>query len=164
MTVFRTFGMITLAMVFTLMVSGTAATHEGHGPSEKRLFTKHFEETLFDITKRASYSIEILLDEKEHKIGKDTIGMVVHDAHDEDVKGAQLTIVHKDLSTGADAPGKLSVVDKGNGLYIISGLDLKRAGKWELSITVKKDRVEDSVKFVFPDALKDRPAKGKYSP
>ena len=53
------------------------------------------------------------------------------------------------------------MTDKKNGLYIVSGLDLKREGKWELLITVKKAGVEDSVKFIFPDVLKDRPAKGR---
>ncbi len=46
----------------------------------------------------------------------------------------------------------------------MSGLDLQKPGKWELSIMVKKDSVEDGVKFILPDALKDRPAKGRYSP
>jgi len=58
----------------------------------------------------------------------------------------------------------LTVTDKKNGLYIVSGLDLKREGKWELLITVTKTGAADSVKFIFPDVLKNRPSKGKYSP
>ena len=65
---------------------------------------------------------------------------------------------------GKTAPGKLTVTDKKNGLYIVSGLDLKRDGKWELFITVRKGGVEDRVKFIFPDVLKERPTKGSYSP
>ncbi len=61
-------------------------------------------------------------------------------------------------------PGPLTITDKQNGLYIISGLDLKKDGRWELLVTVKKGDVEDSVKFVFPDVLKDRYPKGRYSP
>jgi hypothetical protein len=91
-------------------------------------------------------------------------GLVVHDNRDADVVGAELTIVQKDLSTGETVPVKLTVTDKKNGLYIVSGLDLKREGKWELLITVNKTGVSDRVKFIFPDVLKNRPAKGKYSP
>jgi len=138
--------------------------HEGESHPAKLLFTKHFEETLFDVTDRAAYSVELLLDDKEFDIGKNVVGIVVHGAGDEDVVGAELVITHKDLATGIIAPGKLAVVDKKNGLYTVSGLDLKKAGRWELRIIVKKAGVEDSIRFVLPDALKDHVPKGRYSP
>jgi hypothetical protein len=156
--------MISLALMFFLFPLDPGETHEGHSIKEKRIFTKHFQETLFDVTGKAAYSVEVLLDDKEYAIGKQVIGIVVHDEHDDDVKGAELTIVHKNLTTSETAPGTLTVTDKGNGLYIVSGLDLQRAGRWELAITVKKNSVEDSVKFVLPDALKERVPKGRYSP
>ena len=164
MKVFKLYVMINLAVILLVFAPPPAGSHEGHDIVEKVLFTKHFRESLFDVTEHASYSLEVLLDDSEYKIGKDVIGIVVHDNKDADVIGAELTIVQKDLATGETAPGKLTVTDKKNGLYIVSGLDLKRKGKWELLITVKKAGVEDSVKFVFPDVLKDRPAKGRYSP
>jgi hypothetical protein len=156
--------MIGAALAFSLFSSGPATAHEGHGPAGKKLFTKHFQETLFGVTEHASYSVEVLLDDKEHKIGKDVIGIVVHDSHDEDVAGAELTIAHRNLSTNENAPGTIAVSDKGNGLYIVSGLDPRRDGRWELAITVKKDSVVDRTKFILPDALKDRAPKGRYSP
>jgi hypothetical protein len=64
----------------------------------------------------------------------------------------------------SEEAGTLAVTDKGNGLYIVSGLNLQRDGRWELAITIKKDGVEDRVKFVLPDALKERVPKGRYSP
>jgi hypothetical protein len=156
--------MISLAVVLFVFASGPAGSYEGHDPAEKVLFTKHFHETLFDVTERALYSLEVLLDDNEYKIGKDVIGIVIHDKKDEDVIGAELTIVHKNLATSETAPGKLTVTDKKNGLYIVSGLDLKRDGKWGLLITVRKGGVEDRVNFIFPDVLKERPPKGRYSP
>jgi hypothetical protein len=164
MKAFASCGMISVALVFSLCVIGPAGAHEDHGPTGKKLFTKHFQETLFDVTAHASYSVEVLLEDKEHKIGKNVTGVVVHDAHDEDVKGAEIVIVHKNLSTGENAPGTLTVADKGNGLYIISGLNLRRDGRWELAITIKKDGLEDRAKFVLPDAMKERVPKGRYSP
>ena len=164
MKTFALYGMISLAVVLFVFASGPAGAHEGHDPAEKVLFTKHFHESLFDITEHATYSLEVLLDDSEYKIGKDVIGIVVHGKGDEDVIGAELTIVHKNLATGETAPGKLTVTDRKNGLYIVSGLDLKRAGKWELLITVSKGGAEDRVKFIFPDVLEKRPPKGRYSP
>lgn len=164
MKAFALYGMISLAVVLFVFASGPAGSFEGHDPVEKVLFTKHFQKSLFDVTEHAIYSLEVLLEDSEYKIGKDVIGIVVHDNRDADVIGAELISVHKNLATGETAPGKLTVTDRGNGLYIVSGLDLKRDGKWELLITVRKAGVEDSVKFIFPEVLKERPSKGRYSP
>jgi len=149
---------------FSLLAPGTLNAHDDHGANGKSIFTKHFQETLFEITEHGTYSIEILPDEKEYKIGKDVIGIVVHDAHDEDVTGADITIVHKNLDTSEKAPGTLKITEKGEGLYLVSNLNLQRDGRWELTVTVKKKGAEDRVKFFFPDALKAKVAKGRYSP
>jgi hypothetical protein len=156
--------MVGVALAVSLLIAGYACAHENHEHTGKKLFTKHFQESLFDITGHASYSVEVLLDDKEYAMGKDVIGIVVHDARDEDVVGAVLTIVHKKLPTGENASGTPTVTDKGNGLYVVSGLNLQRDGRWELAITVKKGGIDDSVKFVLPDALKTRVPKGRYSP
>lgn len=148
-----------------LFGSPASATHEGgFGGGEKTLFTKHFQNTLFDVTEHAKYSVEILLDDKEYNIGKDVVGVVIHDANDKDVTGAEITFVLKDFVTHENSPVTPTVTDKGNGLYIVSGLDLQKEGKKELTITVKKGRIEDHVKFILPDALKSRVPKGRYSP
>ena len=151
------------ALVFGLLVS-LPAKARGKDTPDKRIYTKHFDETLFDITKNADFSVEVLLDDKEYDIGKDVVGIVVHGKGDKDVAGAELDIALKDLETGETIPADVTITDRGNGLYIISGLDLERDGRRELSITVKKDSVEDSVSFIFPDALKKRYPKGRYSP
>ncbi|MDA8240351.1 MAG: hypothetical protein M0Z67_08280 [Nitrospiraceae bacterium] len=149
-----------LAMIFT--IPSFSLADESFAP--KRIFTKHFNKTLFDITSHADYSVELLLDDSEYPIGKNVVGIVVHDSHDADVKGAELVIGLKNLATGQVAAGPSRVQDKKNGLYIVSGLDLRKEGGWELSITVKKGGVSDGVKFVLPDALKERVPKGRYSP
>ena len=105
-----------------------------------------------------------VLDDSEYKIGKGVVGIVVHGEKDNDVAGAKLTIVHKNLENGEPAPGPLTISDKENGLYIISGLNLQRDGRWELFVNVRKGDVEDSVKFIFPDVLKERHPEGAYSP
>ncbi len=166
MKAFISYGITGLVIVLTLLASNpSSATHKGESAGGgKTLFTKHFQNTLFDITEHAAYSVEILLDDKEYKIGKNVVGIVIHNANDEDVSSAKLAFILKDLIAGKNSPVTAVVTDKGNGLYIVSGLDIKKEGKWELEITVQKDRVEDRVKFFLPDALKTRMPKGRYSP
>ena len=149
-----------LAMIFT--IPSYSLADESFAP--KRIFTKHFNKTLFDITSHADYSVEVLLDDSEYPIGKNVVGIVVHDAHDADVKGAELVIGLKNIATDQVSAGPFKIQDKKNGLYIVSGLDLRKEGRWELSITVKKGGVSDGVKFILPDALKERVPKGRYSP
>ena len=132
--------------------------------STKRIFTKHFQETLFDISKNAEFSIEILLDDKEYKIGKNVIGIVLHNARDKDVEKAAISIDFRNSDTSRPAAQTPVVKEKGEGLYIVSDLDLKKEGRWKLTIKVKKDDTEDSVQFLFPDALKALHPAGKYSP
>ena len=130
----------------------------------KRIFTKHFQETLFDISEKTEFSIEILLNDKEYKIGKDVIGIVVHNARNQDVEKATISIDFRSLDTGRPSTQTPVVKEKGEGLYIVSGLDLKKEGRWRLTIRVKKDGIEDSVQFVLPDALKTLRSAGSYSP
>ena len=155
---------VIVALAFSLLAAGVTEAHEDHGIPQKNIFTKHFQGTLFDITDHAAYSVEVLLNDKEYKIGKDVIGIVVHDARDRDVKGASLAIVLKNLATGEKAPVMPVVTDKGNGLYIISDLNLKREGRWEVGIAVEKNGAVDHVKFILPDALDHLLPKGRYSP
>jgi len=156
-----------VAVLFTLCVTCPAgATHQDQPTtfSEKKLFTKHFQDTIFDISEHAEFSVEVLLDDKEYnKLGKNVVGIVVHNAHDEDVADANINIGMKSLDGNETAP-PYNVTDKGGGLYTVSGLDLKRPGKWELTVLVKKNGIEDRVRFILPDAIKNRVPKGRYSP
>ncbi len=166
MKTFIYFGVTAIATVLILLSGNpSSSAHEGGSAGrEKTLFTKHFQNTLFDVTEHASYSVEILLDDKEYNIGKNVVGIVLHGAHDEDASGAEITFAFKDLVAGKNSPVSPIVTDKGNGLYIVSGLDLQKEGKWELAITVRRGGIEDHVKFVLPDALNTRVPKGRYSP
>ena len=141
-----------------------AGADEGHGHGGKTLFMKHFDESLFDITKNASYSIEILLDNKEYDIGKDAIGIALHNDKDVDVTGATFTLVLKNPDSGKPASGTWTITEKGGGLYIVKGLDLEQKGRWELTVTASKNGIADHAIFLFPEVLKERYKKGKYSP
>ena len=149
----KTFAVM-IAGLFLLCVAAVSAHSGSHEGGAK--FTKHFNETLFAIAEKGQVSIEVLLDEKEYKIGKDVIGIVVHDSHDEDVEGASLAVT----VTGAAEP--LKVKEKGGGLYLVPNTGLPKEGKWELKIAVKKKAIDDSASFVFPDVLAHKMPAGKY--
>lgn len=147
---------------------GTVYTHsDGRSmEAEKPKFTKHRDNSLFKITDKGLFSVEMLLDGKEFKIGKNDVGVVIHGSHDEDVEGAK---IHVDLLIHGASPSDhgdvvvLSVTEQKGGLYTIKNLDLQRGGNWELRIKVKKQKLEDGVIFVFPDAIKQNLPKGKYN-
>jgi hypothetical protein len=128
----------------------------------KPKFTKHFNESLFNITDNGLFSVEILMDDKEYpKLGKDVIGLVIHNEYDKDVEGAEIRITAMPEGlAGTSAP---VIKEKGDGLYTVSNINLKKGGKWELKIGVKKAKLEDSASFLFPDVLNTPLHKGKYS-
>ncbi len=136
-----------------------------HGDShDKTVFTKHFQQTLFDVTENANFSVEILLDDAEYDIPRETVGIVVHDRHDGDAEGAELAITLKNLETEETIAGSFQITGTVPGLYIVSGLDLRRKGRWEFAITVRHRGTEDRVTFLLPDALTDPVPKGRYTP
>lgn len=125
--------------------------------AEKAMFTKHFNGSLFKITDKEEFSVEVLLDDKEYNIGKNVIGIVIHDKKDNDVRFADIKISYKDMK---EAP---VVTEKGHGVYVVSNLNIKREGKWELTIKVKQYRKKDEATFAFPDALNKLLPAGEYS-
>jgi hypothetical protein len=159
-------GLISALLGCCLLLAGFATDASAQeGKEAKRSFTKHFKDTLFDITAKAQFSVEILLDDKEYKkLGKDVIGLVIHDSHDQDVEKAAITIDFRNPDTGQPAAETPVVKEKGDGLYTVSNLDLKKEGRWKLTVTVKKGTTEDSVQFLFPEVLKNRLPAGRYNP
>lgn len=142
-------------MVMVLISAAISSAHSGSHEGNAK-FTKHFNDTLFAVSGKGQVSTEVLLDDKEYKIGKDVIGIVIHDSHDEDVEDARLVVT----VTGIAEP--LQVKEKGDGLYLVPSLRLPKEGTWELKIAVKKRKIDDSAVFVFPEALKKKVPKGKY--
>jgi hypothetical protein len=154
----RTGGVMKRTLLASLMVLVCAALAYGHSGKHEggAKFTKHFSDTLFAVSDKGQVSIEVLLDEKEHKIGKDMIGIVIHDSHDEDVEDAKLIVT----VTGISEP--LKVKEKGGGLYLAPSVSLPKEGTWSLGISVKKKKIEDGAIFNFPEVLNSKLPAGKY--
>ena len=148
--------------LIALIVSVVFCSGDTTYAADKPKFTKHFNESLFNITDKGLFSVEILLDDKEYpKLGKDVIGLVIHNEYDKDVEGADIRIVA--MTEGQAVVDAPDIKDKGDGLYTVSNINLKKGGKRELKIGVKKAKLEDSASFLFPDVLNTPLHKGKYS-
>jgi hypothetical protein len=149
------------ALLTTSLLLFFASVNAGSGrhDNEKIKFTKHFNESLFRIADKGEVSIEILPDEKEYKIGRNVIGIVIHDKYDKDVEGAKLEVI---VEASEGSKEQSTVKDKGDGLYTAMGLDIQRSGRWALRINVKHKNIEDSAVFVFPDVTKEHIPAGKY--
>lgn len=148
---------ITFSLLLLLLASGISNSDSLSGKTA--VFTKHFSESLFSIAEKGEVSVEVLLDEKEYKIGRDVIGIVIHNRHDEDVERAKLQVT---VVPSEGAAALLTVKEKGDGLYTAMGLDVRRTGRWELRIKISKKGIEDSSVFVFPDVIQKRLPPGKY--
>ena len=126
----RSFVFSIVAFIAIAILAAYVSAHRE--ADEKDKFTKHFTGSIFRITENGEFSIELIPDEKEYKIGKDVIGIVVHDKHDGDVENADIEISYEGMS---ESP---IIKEKGEGLYIIKKLDLKREGHWSFQMTIKK--------------------------
>lgn len=118
--------------------------------TEKKIdgFTKHFDESLFKVTERGLFSVELLIKQEGLKVGRNDFALIIHDNKDRDVEDAVLNIVSRLQDQGiAVSP---VIRNKGYGLYAVENLHISMPGDWELKIEVKKDSVEDSLFFYFP--------------
>jgi len=121
-------------------------------------FTKHFTESLFDITEKRLFSLELLLWDGNLLIGENRVYLIVHNNEDKDVAGADIAVVAKNKGTGSTV--KATILDKGDGLYSTKDLTLDRPGDWEISVTVTKDGRSDGTLFSFPHVLMKRSGGG----
>jgi len=55
--------------------------------------TKHYEQSLFKIMEKGLFSVEMVIKEKELKVGVNTLDIIVHGKNDKDVVGAKITVV-----------------------------------------------------------------------
>ena len=151
--------LVILVFLFTSCTTVKMRSHDHK--AGKRKFTKHFDDSLFEITEKGFFSVEIVTDRKDLKIDEGMVGFIIHNAHDEDVEGANLKVFLWIPELGQNM---LTIMEKGRGLYSAENINLNRNGKWELRIDIKKDNEEDSAIFVFPDGKKAKMPHGEYEP
>lgn len=126
-------------------------------------FTKHFNDSIFKVTEKGYFSVEILTGQKELKmLGMNSTGIIIHDNEDEDVEDAEILVESRILTSGRENTQKMPVTEKGAGLYVLDSAVTETGGLLELKVTLRKDGRDDMAVFAFPDSLRQSLKAGKY--
>ncbi len=139
-----------ISVIFVLLFPFTAFALHTDQPSSAP-HTKHYEQSLFKMTEKGSFSVEMVIKEKELKVGVNTLDIIVHDKNDKDVVGAEITVVPWMPEMGHGVFEKPVVQERGGGLYSVENIILIMGGRWELRLKIRTGAVEDTVTFNFPD-------------
>lgn len=127
-----------------------AGDHSHHGAGDQK-FTQHFSDSLFKITEKGRFSVEVVLKGKELTVGINTVEIVIHDSRDTDVLGAKIEVIPWMPGHGHGVEDKPTITEKGGGLYRIENINFTMGGDWQLKMKIRKADREDSVVFDFPD-------------
>ncbi len=139
---------IPIIVLFLLALSSVVHADEGHSK-----FTKHFQKSLFKITQKGLFSVEMIVKEGELKVGKNEIDLIIHDSNDRDVVDAKVEVIPWMPEMGHGVPEKPVIEEKGGGLYRVKNIVLIMGGNWELRVRIKKDDQEDMAGFNFPNII-----------
>ncbi len=140
-------GMIVILMVF--FVSCTAVGEERLQHSEG--FTKHYENSLFMVTDKKLFSVEMVIKGKEPVTGVNTMDLIIHSKEDKDVTGASIIVTPWMPDMGHGVFEKPVVSEKGGGLYTVDNIVFIMSGHWELRIDVSENGLQDRAVFDLPD-------------
>ena len=116
----------------------------------KGKFTQHYKDSMFKVTKKGKFGVELIVKKEELKVGFNTIKISLHDKKDHDLEGAKITIKAWMPEMGHAVKTKPVITEKGKGLYIAENIEFSMSGMWLLKVTVKKGDIEDKSIFTFP--------------
>jgi hypothetical protein len=136
----------TLLLLIMLLIASYAFASSKHSG-----FTKHYDNSFFQITENKLYSVELVAKEHELKVGMNKIDIILHDKNDNDLVGAEIEVVPWMPDMGHGVKMKPVITEEGGGLYNAEQLELSMQGLWELRITIMKDGVSDKAVFTFYD-------------
>ena len=143
--------MRTILLTIFIVLSPVAVFAAHSGQSEAGQYTKHYEQSLFKMTDNGQYSVEVLVKDKDLKVGVNTLDIIVHDKSDKDVAGAEIKVVPWMPEMGHGVFEKPVVKERGGGVYSVENIIVIMEGRWELRLTIDKNNTEDHVTFNFPD-------------
>jgi hypothetical protein len=136
-----------LLLLFCLKAPAFAVHDHARGPEP----TKHYPGSLFKMTDKGLFSVEMLIKGKELTTGVNAAELIIHDRGDRDVVGAEITVTPWMPEHGHGVFEKPVVSERGGGLYSVENILLIMSGRWELRMKVKAGSLEDGTVFEFPD-------------
>lgn len=145
-------------LLFVLAVLSPVAVFAAHPVhSDTAQHTKHYEQSLFRMTDKGLFSIEMVLKDRDLKVGVNSFDIIVHDKNNKDVADAEINIVPWMPDMGHGVREKPVIKERGGGTYSVENVALIMEGRWELRLKIKKNGTEDNVAFDFPDVKKPAP-------
>jgi hypothetical protein len=114
-------------------------------------FTKHYEDSMFMVTDKKLFSVEMVIKGKEPFTGVNTIDLIIHNREDKDVTGASITVTPWMPDMGHGVFEKPVVTEKGGGLYTVDNVIFIMSGHWELRVDVSEKGQQDRAVFDLPD-------------
>ncbi len=145
----RSIAVKALGVFAILLLAGCAGTQKQ--PSDSAAFSQHYSDTLFQVTEKELYSVELLMDQGTLTTGENSFQAVVHNRQDQDVPGAEVTAAAFKPQSPDATRQQVSGMDRDGGLYTFRGLDIEEAGHWQLAVTVNKGGDTDTAVFDFHD-------------
>jgi YtkA-like len=113
------------------------------------------DETLLQVSAKGLFKVEMTLQGKSLKVGKNTFELFVRDKKGKEVPGAYIIVLPHIYQHGESVLIKGKVTEKGKGHYTVEGLYIEIPGHWVLKVTVKKGDKEDIVNFDFPEVKRE---------
>jgi hypothetical protein len=143
-----------IVLLLVVLLTGCATTDSALHKHDK--FTKHYEKSLFKVTKKGMFSVEMVVKENRLKTGLNMVDLIIHDKNDRDAIGADVTVTPWMPEMGHGVFEDPVITEKGGGLYAVENIILIMSGHWELRINIKSEGMEDNAVFDFPDVKVDR--------
>jgi len=137
---YRTFFL--LAGVFFFLLSTNLLAH-----TKKAKPLPHFKEGITKVSEEGLYSVEIVLEPLEPKIGKNKVKVYLHDADGRDLEKAIVSLEVKNKNKGVTSGEKTNTIETAGGEYIIRNVVYESPDVYELVILITKDGKADKAVF-----------------
>ncbi|UCH45673.1 MAG: multicopper oxidase domain-containing protein [Nitrospiraceae bacterium] len=121
-----------------------------HLSASGKEFTQHHPDSMFQVTEKSLFSVEMTMPDNRLKVGVNTFDLTIHEQRDRDVSGAKLTVTPWMPEMGHGVFSPLNVTEVGGGVYRVENVVLVMGGHWEFRINIKWGEMEDDVIFDFP--------------
>ncbi len=153
---------IYLAFISTIIfITGCAGTAKQ--PHEQTPQTKHYEESISQVTEKGLFSVEMVIKDKELTTGVNSVDIIIHSKRDKDVIGANVKVTPWMPAMGHGVFEEPVITERGGGLYTVDNIILIMSGHWQLKINIEYEEVkpgeliksEDDIVFDFPAVKAD---------
>ncbi len=139
-----------ITLVLCLIVSACAGAVSQEKPTHLH---PHYEGSLFKITDKGYYSVELLVKDGHYSVGSNTLDLIVHKdvEGNRDVENAIIKVVPWMPMMGHGVNEEPVITERGAGLYSAENVVANMEGPWELKIDIQGEVGRDTVTFEFPD-------------